>query len=532
VPLRPRASYQRILLGGTAVFAILWVTARASVQSVTVDEADCYLSFVEPPWPSHWTAASQNHVLNSVLMRLFTSVFGLSHLTLRAPALIGAAIYVFAAYRFCVLLTEKWILRWAVLLCLAYNPFLMDYLVAARGYSLAVAFLTCTVLIAAHDQIEILKGHSRSPAWACSLCSICAALSFAANFSFAFVAAAVMLLIFIWACRRGKSFLPLERPTTQRVRILTACILPGFLVTLFFSASALLRWPAGQLEGVGSTSLVETVRSIVDSSLYALNPHLVNPLLYPVLDRLKDVLLPGLGALSACQFFLVFRNWSSPRDALSGWLTAVASLLAGAVAVSLSVHWLSFRLFHLLLPKERTGIYLVPLCTLLAGAAAAIPVPSRLGRLCRRALTFVLLALGCYFLLCLRLTYFKEWEFNADVRSAYSVVSYFHHTHGVKDISASWLYVAPLNFYRHLSGSQTIAKFERSPTDPTDPGFKEVHPANKQVYVLSSVRDHDFISDQKLKVVYQGARSELVVAIRAELEGASPRIAGRGAVPP
>ena len=38
--------------------------------------------------------ASNNHVLNSLLMRLFTSVFGVSHLSVRAPALLGAALYI------------------------------------------------------------------------------------------------------------------------------------------------------------------------------------------------------------------------------------------------------------------------------------------------------------------------------------------------------------------------------------------------------------------------------------------------------
>ena len=83
------------LLIGTGVFALLWVVARASVQSLTIDEADTYLSWVRPAWPSHWSAYANNHVLNSMLMRLFTSIFGASALTLRLPALIGAA----AVYR-------------------------------------------------------------------------------------------------------------------------------------------------------------------------------------------------------------------------------------------------------------------------------------------------------------------------------------------------------------------------------------------------------------------------------------------------
>ena len=89
------------LLGVAAIFAFLWVIARACIQSITIDEADTYLVWVARPDPSHWSPASNNHILNSLLMRLFTGLFGLSRLTVRAPALIGVAIHIGAAYYLC-----------------------------------------------------------------------------------------------------------------------------------------------------------------------------------------------------------------------------------------------------------------------------------------------------------------------------------------------------------------------------------------------------------------------------------------------
>jgi len=82
-------------------FAMAWLVARALSQSITIDEADTYLSFVAPDWPSYWYPSNNNHVLNSILMRLFIWLFGLSQLSVRGPALIGAAIYIVAAYRLC-----------------------------------------------------------------------------------------------------------------------------------------------------------------------------------------------------------------------------------------------------------------------------------------------------------------------------------------------------------------------------------------------------------------------------------------------
>jgi hypothetical protein len=103
-----RRHYSPLILPGTAIFALLWAIARACVQSITIDEADTYLVWVARHDPSHWQGASNNHILNSLLMRLFTSVFGVSHLSVRTPALLGAALYIGAAYLLCRKLALAW----------------------------------------------------------------------------------------------------------------------------------------------------------------------------------------------------------------------------------------------------------------------------------------------------------------------------------------------------------------------------------------------------------------------------------------
>ena len=61
-----------IVLIVLACFALAWVVARACVQSVTIDEADSYLGFVTSDWRTQWYPSSGNHVLNTILMRIFT----------------------------------------------------------------------------------------------------------------------------------------------------------------------------------------------------------------------------------------------------------------------------------------------------------------------------------------------------------------------------------------------------------------------------------------------------------------------------
>ena len=120
-------------LPGLAIFAMLWVIARAHVQSITIDEALTYDNFVAWPVPVHWAANANNHVLNTILVRLATSILEPSHLTVRAGALVGAAVYITATFYLSKLITSNYILRLALFVCLIYNPFIFDFMVAARG---------------------------------------------------------------------------------------------------------------------------------------------------------------------------------------------------------------------------------------------------------------------------------------------------------------------------------------------------------------------------------------------------------------
>ena len=109
-------------------FAIVWAVGRAYVQSVTLDESDTYFWFVANsdvfyPFPN-------NHVLNTLLIWVTTHVFGLSSLTLRMPALLGAVLY---AFWFCYFLCQSLTLPFPVFLCLIYNPFLLDFYGGGAG---------------------------------------------------------------------------------------------------------------------------------------------------------------------------------------------------------------------------------------------------------------------------------------------------------------------------------------------------------------------------------------------------------------
>jgi hypothetical protein len=283
-----RRAPQRGILIGIAAFAMAWAIVRAHVQAITIDEAVTYTNFVRPTQPAFWTAHANNHLLNSILEWSFTRAFGTSNLVARSGALIGAAIYIVASYFLCVLIAERFLLRMFLFICLVFNPFIFDFLVAARGYGLASGFLFSAICIVAYALVPDAK--SRRVVTACIAASLCIALSFVSNFSFAFVDAATIVMLYLWASQAQplKSAKGAGRPTIgnenliaprsvlresmkERAMLAAACFLPGLLLAGALAGQIIFQWNRGELT-YGAASLRETFRSLHQASFYELDP--------------------------------------------------------------------------------------------------------------------------------------------------------------------------------------------------------------------------------------------------------------------
>jgi len=456
----------RWILWTLAAFAFAWAILRAAVQSITIDEAVTYNVFVFNR-RFFWYAAN-NHILNSALMYGFTKAFGVSQFTARLPALLGAALYIAAAYRLCRLLGPSVFVPVTVFVCLVFNPFIFDHLVAARGYGLALAFLMWAIVYFAEASLA-----GRYLVFACAVSSACAGMSVSANFSFAFVAAVTMSSILVRALRK--------RPN-EWFRLASACLLPAAAVIAIVSGYALRHWEPGQLI-YGAHGLRETFGTVLEASLFQNRFGFLKPLVFPL------VMVTGVLWLASA-----LRTGAEPNIAsLGGAASAI-------FAVTLAVHWLSFRLFGLLLPKDRTAIYFFPLFMIAAGALASVPPSLNLARYLRGAFLGSLALMGVYFLLCLRLTYFKEWFWDADVQKTYAVLSCLNRDHHVRQVATTWSYEAALNFYQ-------LAQ----PTSMEEIG-EHFDPARTQVYVVDSFHTPEALEGKNLKIFYRSPATDLVLA--------------------
>jgi hypothetical protein len=127
-------------------------------------------------------------------------------------------------------------------------------------------------------------------------------------------------------------------------------------------------------------------------------------------------------------------------------------------------------------------------------------------------MTGVLALIACYSIGCSRLTYFKEWKYDADMKKVYSVLAYYNRTYGLKDVSVNWRYVAAINAYRELSGHETLHQIGGAPNKVNE------YPAGYQAYVIFYPWDQGFMRREGLKVVYHDKFTDAAVAIRPDLE--------------
>ena len=93
---------RRLLVPALLVYSV--ILFRAAHQAVTLDEADSFNNFAND---HAFFPSSGNHVLNSLLARTLTGTFPLSQFTFRLPAMMGAALYLFAAASIVTRLTRN-----------------------------------------------------------------------------------------------------------------------------------------------------------------------------------------------------------------------------------------------------------------------------------------------------------------------------------------------------------------------------------------------------------------------------------------
>ncbi|MES2565673.1 MAG: hypothetical protein V4565_02335 [Bacteroidota bacterium] len=128
---------------------LIYIYYKAAHLSFTHDECYTYLHYVHQDFMdiiSYKTPYTNNHILNTVLMKYSEEFFGRSELVLRLPNILAFIVYSFFAIKLLHTYSIKLLLPGYLLLTL--HPYLLEFFALARGYGLSIAFLMASIYFA------------------------------------------------------------------------------------------------------------------------------------------------------------------------------------------------------------------------------------------------------------------------------------------------------------------------------------------------------------------------------------------------
>jgi hypothetical protein len=483
-----------------AVFA--WNVYRACTLAITHDEALTYRWYVRGGPPAILSPRcydANNHVLHSLLAWGGVRLFGPSELSLRLVSLLGGLLYLVMARRLCLLLCGPTLLSLLGFLLLALNPFVLDYLAAARGYSLGLGLSLAAWYHLCRYRLACLEqGQAGPPRPWLNRAGAEMGLAVAANLVYAVPNAALALAFLslsLWERRHDL--------WAEARRLGRSFVAPGLAAVC--PLAVVLCGARGDKFYFGADSL----NALADS--------LLRPSFFPVPDRgglglawatpartlpVLKVLLLVLAAVTLAVLARVLRRAARQgRPPADPWAN-LCVLLGGGAALTCGLLVLNHHALGVKYPQGRTGLYLVPLaafCLLLVLEGLR---RKRAAARWTTAPVAAALALGAaHFLTQQHGGYLYEWWYDAGSRRVFDrLVQCSAGRERPVAVGSCPLFEPSLTFYQDLRRLGSLTRFGRA----ADQGRHEL-------YLLQSPKDAR-IRQERLQVLYEDPVSHAVLA--------------------
>lgn len=348
----------KILTAVILLSALAYSTLRAYLLSMTHDEALTYIYFAYFPKSyleliRYYIPTTNHHLLNSVLIRFFTSHFGNSEFVIRLPALIGHALFLTGSY-----LTLKRFLRGSLLLvgacAITLHPFLIDYFSCARGYSLALGFM----MLGFYFCFRHMESEDGRHAFLNTVFAFIAlALSVTANLAFlnVFMATAT-IFVALELFRLAKTRQGLRGSAKRVFTHLAAAIIPScvFLYALYAEPIRRLEKAKEFYHGGMKGFWLDTFASLIDASFYG------RSYASPILITVLQILITGIVAASVIFLFSKLAKHEKFETKSRLLFFIVAELITCSLAIIAQN-----KILKTVYPIDRAVIYYIPIFTLL-----------------------------------------------------------------------------------------------------------------------------------------------------------------------
>jgi hypothetical protein len=398
------------------------VAVRAATLSFTHDESFTYTRHVHDPLSSivlYDEVTANNHLLNTLAMKLAEGTLGTSELALRASSVVAFAVYV-VSIAVLLLRVDRWPVRVLGFSLAIANPYVLDFFSLARGYALALALVAASA-------VAIVRYVERPSGWAALAASACAGVAVLSSFATLVYFVAVLLVT-------GLALVvprPARADAGARRRIAAAVTLPVVVVAILGVVPLIRLRSASELYVGGVDGFwQDTVYSIAWSALYRQG---WEPLAVVVVVLVAISVVAG-----AVPTFISIRERDLPLHA-----TAFILVAAPAVVSVLQHHVLESRFLI-----ERTALFFVPLYAIwLAYAADALA--RRWKHSAGVTITAVVIAGAAWVNLvaAANFSYVLDWRYDSSTERMLDDLDGLREGRRV-DFGASWLFEPTINFYR------------------------------------------------------------------------------------
>jgi len=426
---------ERLAILSFALVRTAFCAYRAATQSITSDEAFSYSDFISGKWSDIYRRYdANNHVLYSILAKLSIQVFHTSEFTLRLPSVLSGFFLMLGVYA--VLANAKCspLVRWITLMALGLHPLLLDFSVAARGYSLSLALLVWAIYFFLRQR-DVSAGALLG-------------LAISANLTILFPAAGLVLCPYV--LHTGD----VEKRIQGSLNLgFTAMGVFGLICYASLSKATTGNFYAGLPSPAGAllTLVAATVRGSERIGILGT---------YRMAVWIEYFFLPLLTLFFIAVSIRTFLRYPDRRPSL-----APVTMLLTAIAGLVAAHYLA----GLPYPVDRLGLYL----SLLFGLAWAITVSGVKPLLVPRVSGVLAGVLIFQFLTQVQVRYFQVWDYDLpakEVARRLQLETSGKPPESVK-VGVTWYQAPALEFYRKyygISALQPIHRYEQTPLEGFD----------------------------------------------------------------
>lgn len=480
-------SFLIILFLGALI--ISYIATKATITSFTHDESITYTHYVHTSFMdiiSYKDPFTNNHILNTLLMKCSEFLFGNSELALRLPNLILLLVYLI--YTFFLFQKTNKILSVCMFLFMCSSLYMMDFFGLARGYGLSYGFM----IMSLYHLIKSLEINRNKNLILFNVAALLATLS---NFTllYFYIAALVAYNIFFFINKLRFDNNTDKKENFFRINLVSFILFAFAAIVLYEPLRKILKFKV--IDFGGKEGFMEnTVTSLIYKYFYT---SLITPLGNIFLKII--ILIPIIISL-----FLIIKNiYHAKKEFFDN---AKALIIVNLILLIIPVESI---IQHYLLGSDyffgRFALFLIPLFVL--NIAFLLDYWFKIKNRFRIIIISVaiLLALLSVNNFCKGIDFYSsaDWSYDAETKNAIKELIAYHNkvkpeTDSVK-IGINWVFEPTINYYRQTFKINWLLLADRNGLTADD----------NYCYIFQE--DMDTLKHKNYKVIFSSDKTETVL---------------------